>query len=165
MAQNRNDWVPWRPGLSLPRAWEFEFKGYEDLPYDIELSLVADDGGPHCRSVRITAQSGEFVTASGLRDVPLGHLVQIAAGAFAAVAAGWPTFSIEVAEGGSIHRADHTSDEHLREVAEVYRSAREKPTRAVHNIWPWVSYSTAARWVMLARRRGFLPPADRRKKR
>lgn len=56
-----------------------------------------------------------------------------------------------------------TNDARLHEVAEVYTAAQEtgKPTEAVgHELF--TSYSTAARLVMEARRRGFLPPAERR---
>lgn len=50
------------------------------------------------------------------------------------------------------------NDEHLRLVADVYRSALQKPTVAVQQHFK-VSHSTAARWVGLARDAKHLPPA------
>jgi hypothetical protein len=59
-------------------------------------------------------------------------------------------------------RNPNTSDEHLREVAEVYATASEKATHAVEEASRPTSHSTAALWVGEARRRGFLPPARQR---
>lgn len=52
----------------------------------------------------------------------------------------------------------------LPEVARIYRDAarhREHPTEAVKAHWN-VAYSTAAKWIMRARKEGYLEPADRK---
>ncbi len=53
-------------------------------------------------------------------------------------------------------------DDFLQEVARVYSEAwtdKAHPTQAVRE-WGQVAYGTAAKWVMRARRRGFLGPAQ-----
>lgn len=63
------------------------------------------------------------------------------------------------------------TDDHLRDVARIYREAEgqigsrgvPEPTKAVYEHFKdQASRPTAARWVMEARRRGFLPPAPER---
>jgi hypothetical protein len=52
----------------------------------------------------------------------------------------------------------------LPEVARVYRAAakrREPPTQTVADHWN-AAHSTAAKWIMRARREGYLDPADRK---
>lgn len=59
-------------------------------------------------------------------------------------------------------RRNRITDGHLREVAQVYRTATESgepPTMAVAGHFT-VSHSTAARWVGLARRRALMGPSD-----
>lgn len=58
-------------------------------------------------------------------------------------------------------RGKRLPDEHFEQVADVYRAAtfaRQNPTRAVSDAFA-AKYSTAARWVMVAREKGFLGPA------
>lgn len=55
------------------------------------------------------------------------------------------------------------TDEHLAEVAEVYRNAGRAPVEAVRKRFA-VSRSTAGEWVMKARKRGLLGPAPGRGK-
>jgi hypothetical protein len=168
MAKQQEERVRWRPGLTLPRQWTETFDASERLPYRVELELEGDRDGPQCRAIRLVARPGETITASGLREVPLGQLIRLSAiealGAdmqAAADAVMASRFGGSMSESGDvIEPADHASDEHLQRVAEVYLAARKKPTQAVHDNWPFVSYSTAARWVGLARRRGFIPPPE-----
>lgn len=55
------------------------------------------------------------------------------------------------------HRRNRVTDEHLRRVAQIYTAAFEaggNPTQAVQEHFsPGTSYSTAARWVGMARKR------------
>lgn len=58
-------------------------------------------------------------------------------------------------------RRNAVTDQHLRDVVAIYRAAREQgdaPTMAVAEQLD-ASHSTAARWVGMARHRGFLGPA------
>jgi hypothetical protein len=168
------DRVVWRPqsalpyeAFTLPRKWAHTFDTSDTLPYRVGLELEGDRDGPRCRAVRVDADpDGPPVTASGLRAIPLGRLTEIATASVIGHVAGAITEMSDSELAEFVKRSvERTSDPHLREVAHIYLSAPSKPTRAVHEHWPFVSYSTAARWVMLARRRGFLPPAERRKKR
>jgi hypothetical protein len=164
--------VPWRPGWALPGRWRTRLSG-EHLPYDVELEFVADEErGPDCRSIRLLVRDGgEPIGARAIRDVPIAACISTAIGAAAWREGHRPGQVVYEFGGGEdvavteqhdlarrAVRAQTNSDEHLREVADVYRRADEKPTRAVQDHFAPVSYSTAARWVMHARRRGFLPP-------
>ena len=56
-------------------------------------------------------------------------------------------------------RRNTVTDDFLRDVARVYRAnADSAPVEAVRETYGPVGYSTAARYVKLARDRGFLPP-------
>ena len=56
------------------------------------------------------------------------------------------------------------TDATLRETRDIYLSAEQKPTDAVHRLHSQgpISYSTAARWVKQARERATYPPRTRR---
>lgn len=60
-------------------------------------------------------------------------------------------------------RGSPLSDDHLRRVADLYRAALERgdpPTQTIADEFPVpLARSTAAKWVMKARERGFLGPA------
>lgn len=57
-------------------------------------------------------------------------------------------------------RKKRVTSDHLQEVVQIYSATSEAPTRAVmehfHGLGRWISYSTAARWVMQARDAGLL---------
>ena len=167
--------VAWRPGYGLPRRWTSRLDG-DHLPYVVELDFVADDErGPDCRSVRfLVREGGEPIAGRAIREVPITECLNVAIGAAAAREEQRPGEVVYRIGGGDpdvteqhqlAARAPRTSDEHLREVADVYSRTPEKPTQAVQHHFAPTSYSTAARWVMQARRRGFLPPAQRGPKR
>jgi hypothetical protein len=143
------------------------------LPYRVELDLAATPGDVTCLAVRLEArEDGDPVTARGVRDVPLGECIRLATASSRRVVreedgqlvielAG-PLGEMEEFDLGS--RPQRRVDKaRLREAADIYVDAKENPTKAVrerHSQGP-ISYSTAARWVMEARRLGFLPPAKR----
>jgi hypothetical protein len=175
--------VPWRPGYVLPRHWTATIEA-ESLPYAVELDMVADDGGPRCRAIRLEAEPGGEISSREIRRVPLSRCLPLAIG-FAALREG-PSYAYtpDTAIVGNWTHQGHalpdpagyveasklarpsdvrTKDARLREVAEAYKAAQErtgKPTQAVERELH-CSYSTAARLVMEARRRGFLPPSRR----
>ncbi len=117
----------------------------------------------------------ESVTAEGLRKVRLAACVRAAieeartpllprpdlGKAVFQVAAGSPTTAWG-GMGGRPQRGRRIDDDFLRDVAKVYREARagndrapvEQVARQLHG-----ERSSAGRWVMLARQRGFLGPA------
>jgi hypothetical protein len=160
--------VDWRSGHALPGRWKTVLDG-EDLPYLVELEFAAGDAGADCRAIRfVTRDVAAPISARLLRSIPIAECIQ-AAIASAAVREERRSNEIAYTFGGRditeqmehARAAPRNSDEHLRAVAEVYSRADEKPTQAVQDAWPFNSYSTASRWVMQARRRGFLPPTTR----
>jgi hypothetical protein len=132
----------------------------------------------------LDARDDTELTARGIRQVPLGEFVRLAiAGALRPVEVRPATAEgpahvvipnagpadmaepLEVASRGPRPQR-HLPDEVLREAAAIYLAAEDNPTAAVrqlHSQRP-ISYSTAARWVNLARQRGYIPPTKRPKK-
>ena len=170
--------VQWRSDYGLPRSWRTTLEA-EHLPFIVELDFLASaEGGPSCRAVRMTARDDDTpISARRLREVPVAECIRIAI-THAAIpitrhADGrvefrmWDTGPLperfELARDIR-PRTANTSDEHLREVAETYMAASEKPTQAVEEAFGPISHSTAARWVGEARRRGFLLPARQQTK-
>jgi hypothetical protein len=162
----------------MPEAYTAEVDNPE-APYVAELDLqVGASGDLECRTVTVSQRpGGPPVTARGLRSLPLGQLVQAAAAAGALSVAPGSNGSVvmtpllgrsaEVDGAYELSRArareggrGALTDEHYRKVAAVYTRAERHPTKAVHlhKAWAPISYSTAARWVGEARRRGYLPP-------
>ena len=167
----RGGFVSWRPGLALPLHWQTRLEA-EHLPYTVELDFEADKHGPACRSIRLIARDGAPpIGARTVRGVPVQECINTAIGAAAVREEHRPGVKVITFGGGSrdvteqhtlaAQMAPRMTDEHLREVADIYSRALEKPTRAVHDHFAPVSYSTAARWVSHARQRGFLPPTGR----
>lgn len=176
--------VPWRPGYGLLDRWNSNIDS-DDFPYVVEMEFVADKDGPRCESVRfVRREGGPEINARDIRKVPIARCFQAAIGAAALHEARTPAGINYTFPGawqgqgtavlGSISEAYklarptdvRTKDARLREVATVYASAQEtgKPTQAVRDALH-MSYSTAARLVGEARRRGFLPPARQRDQR
>lgn len=177
--RNAGPLVPWRPGYFLPAYWQATVDG-PDLSYLVELEFVVGDNGPSCRAVRFIAREGGIeISPREIRHVPVGRCVQLAIGAVAKVEDQAPprpgarlsyggerpgTYAPAGVEAFKLARPSdsRTKDARLREVAEIYKAAEEsgKPTQAVQDAL-YMSYSTAARLVGEARRRGFLPPSRR----
>jgi hypothetical protein len=167
----------WRPGFAIPARFTTTIDG-DWLPYRVELDLAVNDDEVSCSAVKLEArEDGEPVTARGMRGIPLGECIRLATASALRPTrheAGQVVVDLlgpraerrdnmaeqELASRGPQRRM---SEDWLREAAEIYSSAEEKPTQAVerlHSQAP-ISYSTAARWVMQARQRGFLPPTKR----
>lgn len=170
--------VPWRrAGYALPRRWQAQIEA-PGLPYLVELDFSAGDDGPSCRAIRLMArEDGPEINPREIRSVPVGRCIQFAISAAALREERTPqgirysyggepygTYSSAGVEAFRLARPTdvRTKDARLREVAAIYKAAEDtgKPTRAVADELP-TSYSTAARLVMEARRRGFLPPSRR----
>jgi hypothetical protein len=158
--------VPWRTDYWLPRHWRTTLDG-EHLPYRVELEFATRNGTPECRAVRLVARDdGEAIMASRVRNIRLDECTRVAVTA-AAMRVEHRGDEIVFTPGDRdlterVEQASRPgSDDHLREVARVYNQASEKPTQAVERALGPVAHSTAARWVVEARRRGFLPPTTR----
>ncbi|MHB8468890.1 MAG: hypothetical protein ACYDCH_03930 [Gaiellaceae bacterium] len=138
----------------------------------LALRLRVASGVLEVDSVTIARGDAGSVTASTLRDVNLRELV-ISAGARAALHVDGGTiqpagFKVSLGRGtrsqlGALHmprRGKRVTDEKLEEVARYYREALgsgQPPTQYVQRKMQ-IAYSTAGRYVMETRRRGFLGP-------
>lgn len=167
--------VDWHRPYALPRRFKATVEG-DSLPYIVHLEMSAGEHGVEGNAVHYERrEGGPPITSRGVRSLPLGEVIQTAVaaaawekregpGSITYVPGGDPdlTDRFEVAAPASLRPGQRVTDEHLQRVAKVYEAALETPTRAVqeHREWAPISYSTAARWVGEARRRGLLakPP-------
>jgi hypothetical protein len=128
-------WTPWtRPGQHGAGYWP------EDL-HQVSLPKIRDAVMSQVPTYRLlTNEQGEVYGAAG----------KLPGSATEAIRA-------ELRR----HSYQRIDDAHLHKVSEVYRAAERHPTKAVAERFG-VPRPTAARWVMTARTRGFLAPAERR---
>jgi hypothetical protein len=187
--------VPYGSELALPRTYTASADG-EDLAYRVTLEVATDgDDGPRCTRVTYEqVEGGPAVATAGVRSIPLGQLLRESVGLAAWVPqsrdgeiVGATSFvppdelerAVREVTGG--RRRWLLTDEHLSEVASVYKAHRRNaagvraPTAAVMEHFG-VTRPTAGRWVMAARKRAasyrdrgqddlaqaFLPPASER---
>jgi hypothetical protein len=157
--------VSWRPDYALPRRWRSTLDA-EHLSYRVELEFATRNGTPECWALRLVARDdGDAISASRVREVRIEECIRVAITA-AAMRIERRDDEIVFTPGSTdlterVELASRPgSDDHLREVAKVYEQASEKPTLAVEKAFV-VPHSTAARWVVEARRRGFLLPTTR----
>jgi hypothetical protein len=149
-----------------------------DLPGVVTVRVRVDaKRGPLVEEVTLTARKGRGVSPEDLHRIPLAKVRD-------AVMARAPTFRLLVNERGEVSGAaervpgaasaairtelrrysyQRIDEGHLRQVTDVYQAAERHPTKAVAERFG-VPRPTAARWVMTARARGFLPPAKRRQR-
>jgi len=173
--------VPWKTGLALPARFSAICDG-DDVAYGAELEVEVRNGRPVCTRLTLTEHpGGPPISSRELRAVRLSWYLGLAAAACALRMDRLPdgSISVEPAIGEEIivERADiegprggrrRLSDEHLIEVAAVYRAALERksraPRKAIESDPRWLpSPATAARWVQEARKRKFLGPATPRR--
>jgi hypothetical protein len=152
---------------------------------EITFDVETDRGQHRCRQLKITAPD---ITRETLRQIPFATYMKRAVGMVAYKPqrieelpepmanalteqglADRKTFvTIDDGERGELYRSTRRrrpqsalTDEHLKKVADEYRSALDdgfSPTETVAYKMN-AARSTAARWVMRARKRGFLGPA------
>jgi hypothetical protein len=175
-------WIPLGGRFFIPSRFYATFMVADVVPPQAAgIEVDATDGAP--RIVALTIRDERGVTGALLRAARLPDLLRAAIEAasykvefgadgkprfFRAYGSGDPSTPREdrVAEFQDAYsRARRqgvpVDEEHLRRVAEVYRAAvarGEAPTKAVSREL-FASRSTAGRWVMQARKRGFLRPA------
>lgn len=169
-------WLPdWRSGYALPSRFSASIDA-EWLAYRVELELEAGaESTIRCVGLTLSARDGgKAVTAREMRTVPLGECIQLATSAALRPAERTedaltihfrPTDATAAWQAASRGPQRRVTDELLQEVADIYLAAEHKPTNAVrwqHSRRP--SYSTAARWVMEARKRGLIPPTKETKR-
>lgn len=173
--------VPWRKGFALPDRFSAVVDD-DELAYKVEMDVaVTREGIPQCTSVCFVQRDGcDPVSPRGLRSARLGLYLDHAAAAV--------SLHMEEREGSvSYHPRAHgetiteerpvrpratgrLTDEHLSEVASVYRQAlrdagsgRPRPRQAIKQHFGWGSPATVARWIAEARTRGFLGPTEQRR--
>jgi hypothetical protein len=157
----------------VPERVTAMFPGEDGAP-TIRLELEVRNGVPECRQILIEATpDGREVRHLDLRAIQLETLI---ARVYSAVTvhrqeAGnghlwtWKWHAPEEAakarremERARAGRPRKLSDERIRKAAEVYRThLGDRPTEAVAAAFS-VAHRTAAKYVMEARARGFLPP-------
>jgi hypothetical protein len=118
------------------------------------LTIGTVDGKSRCTAIEITAAPGEFLTGEDLRRVPVARLITEAVDETPAPLPNAP-------DG---FPASGPTDEVLRYIATAYArayAAGHAPTKAVEELG--LTYSTASRWVALARAAGYLSRTGRGK--
>ena len=192
LAADTSQFVPWRPRLALPR-WSKVRIDDPGVPYSVELEIVPRDGRPVAVGVKLLERTGP-VTSEGLRSVRLATYVELAAQAaawervedegaitfrrFETQATVGPTTYTGWRWGSTAHlelrpsTGRQLSDDHLREVAQIYKAAlaggSRAPRKAVVEHWravhgEAVASQTVASWLQKARGRGFLAQTEERK--
>jgi hypothetical protein len=174
--------VPWR-GRLLPAVFSAVVDDPES-PWLVRLDIsTGPDGETRCTSFAVDARhGGEPVTPRSLRAVPIGRYLEEVPALASYRAERSPEGDVRFVRASSAGDTLHIpreptkrtwtrlSDEHLQEVADVYRAAmqeegRKAPRQAIRADPRWagtVSATTVARWVEEARTRGFLPPTTQR---
>ena len=158
-------------------VWEHFVAESEGVALEIRIT---ERGEPRC--VGISVRDEEGVSSQALRRVPVARFVKeaftVAASRFESVKKGgkpiarilsttskdrarfYERFAKDVRQPRS---GSPLTDEHLGQVAELYRAAVERgdpPTQTVAETMH-VTRPTAGRWVAKARERGLLGPAKR----
>jgi hypothetical protein len=165
-------WTDIGNGVMLPEQFTARFIVRDD--HTVEMDIATEQGVPVCNSVRVLRHPNRpSLTGHELRRFPLGDWVTFACSMVGVGNQGSPTTSAEWTS--EQYRADvervvrrsrrrnTITDEFLRDVARVYKAnASSAPVEAVEEAFI-VAYSTAARYVKLARDRGFLPKTTRGK--
>lgn len=162
---------------ALPERIEVTMPGSVDLLPALSMTIEVLEGVPRCTALTISAQAGGREVRSGdLRAVPIERLVEdistwasgdVISSDSGAAEVRRTVGSVNEARDRSVRREIQEvransrramSDDLLRSVAEVYRQhAEERPVEAVRRAFA-TSHRTAARYVSLARSRGYLPP-------
>lgn len=149
-----------------------EIRSYRNSRTDSTTRKVVDEEWPS--ELPLANESPEVLTATTLRKLPLGAILydlrelgwkRTQKWASEMAAEGFEEFAADARRKADIDRGTRRRGvPPLSEVAAVYSQAvrqRDNPTDAVRAHWT-VAHSTAAKWVMRARREKYLPPAKRR---
>lgn len=157
-------------GALLPSPFTARFEFPDD--HTVEMDVAIEGGAPVVQVIRIERNpSRPPLWGSELRRLPLKEWVAFAVGQTALTerpskpgVAAWSTTTDEEAAAISDDARRRTrrrgiTDELLRDVATTYRAnVDDRPRDAVAERYT-VALATAARYIKLARERGFLGPA------
>jgi hypothetical protein len=167
---------------ALPERFYFVTLRYPTLPTgdrpNLTLHITVERGEMICDRFLIARDASDPrpITTGLLRALSPSQLVQVAGATIAHQGLGGDSWSVgpshwrddatadwkkAYADAQTPQRGKKLPDDHLRRVADAYRSAllrSEPPTKAVASALH-ASRSTAGRWVEEARRRGILDPA------
>lgn len=169
------DLVPYLGRLVIDREFEVTVKD-PDLPYDVALRVRVDGGVPQVVELVCSQRKGGLpVDGRGLRNIPVGELLADAVRDRARDSQNHRQKPLAEGErfkgplSTPTQTRAHITDELLKEVADVYRSAVAlgRPVETVAEYFSearpngTVPRNTARRWVVEARRRGFLEPSKR----
>lgn len=157
--------VPLRDGRLAPR---WSSRTFRDEWRGLEVSVEGEirDGDVVCVGLKIIVRDDGAIAKQDLRDLPLARFLAltVAPWVFVREAEVVHTFGENVTEVAETlpRRKRRIGDDHLREVADVYRQAvtegRRNPTKAVGEELG-LNRSTAGKHVQRARERDFLGPA------
>jgi hypothetical protein len=163
-------WSQFKPNVTRS---EFEILDITTGP-TVEVEIVLHDGRPEVDEVKVSRRAGDpEIDAKFLREIPLGQIAESAVVQMELWARReWAETSADspgpigpdvshpywkpVTESVAARRRRSVTDELLREVAAVYQAdTTGKPTKAVKEHFP-TSQRNAARYVALAKERGFI---------
>jgi hypothetical protein len=163
----RYGWVDVENGVHLPEQFvaSFLINGVRL----VEMKIVIVNGKPECRSIKITVKDGEPPLSGPQLRVPIDKYVTHACQAIAVMESAksqWRTEAYHTEAGTAIKKVRQKrpmTDELLQQVAAIHQATpRGGQTKAIME-GLYVADSTARLYVSEARKRGFLPPANRRK--
>lgn len=183
------DAIPLGEGLAIPSRIDASTV-VADLPVHLEITIELEEGRPVCTELRCRQrEGGPPITGTLLRDLKIATLVAQTT-QHVALRLMWrngrwegvhalsedpdreyeDALSALAAEYRSVvrrpKRGQRWSDDHFKEIARLYReklkSGSRSPNRDLANALQFEA-STVSKWVMEARRRGFLGPAERGK--
>lgn len=143
-------------------------------PY-VEIDVVVRDGHTICEAIRVhRREDGASLSGEALKSIRVADLIEFASREAAMRRAGdgsdgsvfWePANPDDRRVRRDVNQAQtrgpyKLTQDHLAEVARVYREALAKPTQAVARAFD-VKVRTATNWVAAARQRGFIEPYER----
>jgi len=146
-------------GVFAPRRITATARGH-DPDYDLELEVELERGRYVVKSLVCRARKSGAVTSEGVTHIPVRNILRIVVGRELSIPLLSPGRAVNLSLG-----AQGPTDDALKRVAAVYRMAHLAglpPTEAVTQDLS-LPRSTAGRWVSMARRKGFLGPAEPRK--
>jgi hypothetical protein len=165
--------VRWRESLWVPANWKAEVDA-DQLPFLVELEIAATPGLLEITTYKaVRRPGGAPITARQFRRLPVDSLCEAAGIAIALegdVSDGIVTLRpslrdfVTLRPPQALHARGRAplGDEHFKQVASIYRSARrsgQPAARAVADDSRWgrvVPLKTAERWIRAARDGGFL---------
>jgi len=187
---HRSEYTPFGQGYALPSSLKTELA--EEAP-GLEFEIGVRDGRPRCVAIRST-EAGPPITTTLLKSSRLPAIGRVVRECVAETAvrlvrivdgdviglhglstpdlrATWEERVVDIdASLDDLERGERRwriTDEHLEEVAAVYRDALAhgfSTAKAIAERWS-TTEENARRWVVRARQRGFLPPTEPRKAR